>query len=55
MSTSGRPVFGCLAKLLLSQSKNGIFGRLFLINIYQNLFKFYQFENIVQWTADFLG
>jgi hypothetical protein len=43
------------AKLLLSQSKKGIFGRLFLINIYQNLFKFYQIANVSEHPADFLG
>jgi hypothetical protein len=42
-------------KLQLRSSKIGIFDHLFLIIIYQNLFKFYQITDTLQQTADFLG
>ena len=35
--------------------KDRILTHLFLINIYQNPFKFYQIANISNRTADFLG
>jgi len=43
------------AKLVLRQSKKGILLHVFLINIYQNLFKFYQIADKAAPAPDFLG